>query len=131
MKTTPPEAVLSNSRRCARLCGLHGLLPQQLMAAGERAEELVVQVVPVGDDDQRRILHRRMQHDPPGVERHRQALARTLRVPDHADAPVAGLGVGLTLRQSRFRLIPPTGHVAVVNRRAGSPRPATFTAWNW
>ena len=32
-----------------------------------------------------------MQDQLPGVERHRQALARALGVPDNADAPVAGL----------------------------------------
>ena len=71
--------------------GLHRLLAQQLLAAGEGAEELVVQVVAVGDHHQGRVLHRRVQDDSPGVERHRQALARALRVPDHADPPVARL----------------------------------------
>ena len=35
------------------------------------------------------ILHRQVAHDAAGVERHRQALARPLGVPDHADPPVA------------------------------------------
>ena len=70
---------------------LDGRLPEQLLAAGERAEELVVEVVPVGQDDDRRVLHRGLGDDPPRVERHRQALPRPLRVPDDADAPVARL----------------------------------------
>jgi hypothetical protein len=37
--------------------GLNRLLPQQLAAAGEDAEELVVQVVAVGQHDNGRVLH--------------------------------------------------------------------------
>ena len=78
----------------------------------------------------RRVLHRRVQDDAPGVEGHRQALARALRVPDDADAPVARLAA---------RLLP--GLVAARRLRDPRPRPAcaarsvsstaTFTAWNW
>ena len=70
---------------------LHRRLAQQVAAAGEGAEELVVEVVAVGEHDDRRVLHRRVQDHAAGVEGHRQALARALRVPDDADAPVAGL----------------------------------------
>ncbi len=78
--------------------GLDGILAQQVAAAGEGAEELFVQVVSVGDDDDGRVLHRRIEDQPPGVESHAQALARTLRVPDDTDAPVAGLAAGLPAR---------------------------------
>ena len=71
--------------------GLHRRLPQQVAAAGERAEELVVEVVAVGDHDDRRVRHPRVEDDPPRVERHRQALARALSVPDNANPPVAGV----------------------------------------
>jgi len=70
------------------LC-LHRLLPQQFVAACESPKELIVQIVAVGDHDQRRVLHRWMQYDPSGIERHRQTLARALRVPHHADSLVA------------------------------------------
>ena len=42
---------------------LHRRLPEQLLAAGEGAEELVVEVVAVGQDDERRVLHRRVGDD--------------------------------------------------------------------
>jgi hypothetical protein len=71
--------------------GLYRRLPQQVAAAGEGAEELVVEVVAVRDDDDRRVRHGRVQDDPAGVEGHRQALARALGVPDDADTPVARL----------------------------------------
>ena len=70
--------------------GLHRLLPQQLVAVGERAEELVVEVVAVGEHDQRRVRHLRLLHELAGVEGHREALAAALGVPDDADAVVAG-----------------------------------------
>ena len=71
--------------------GLHRRLAQQVLAAGERAEELVVQVVAVGEHDDGRILHRWLADDRPRIERHGQALARTLGVPDDADAAIAGV----------------------------------------
>jgi hypothetical protein len=76
--------------------GLGRRLPQQVLAARKRAEELVIEVVPVGQHDDRRVLHRRFAHDPASVERHGQALARPLRVPDDADAAIAGLAAALT-----------------------------------
>ena len=50
---------------------------------------MVVEVVAVGQHDDGGVLHRQVAHDAAGVERHRQALARPLRVPDHPDPPVA------------------------------------------
>ena len=43
------------------LGGLDGILAQQVAAAGEGSEELVVQVVPVGDHDDGGVLHHRME----------------------------------------------------------------------
>ena len=74
--------------------GLQRRLAQQLLAAGERPEELVVEVVAVGEHHQGRVLHGRLADDAPGVEGHGQALARALGVPDHPDAPVARLTAG-------------------------------------
>ena len=59
------------------------------MAALELAEKLVVQIVAIRQGDNRGIIHRRVEDDLPGVEEHRKAFARSLRVPDHAAAPVA------------------------------------------
>src|SRR5450759_1602594 len=53
--------------------GLHGRLAQEIAAAGERAEELVVEVVAVGQDDDRRVGHRGLEDHPARVEGHGQA----------------------------------------------------------
>ena len=73
---------------CAAL-GLDGRLAQQVGAAREGREQLVVEVVAVRQHDDGGIRHRRLADDASGVERHRQALARPLGVPDHADPSVA------------------------------------------
>ena len=71
-------------------------------------EQLVVEIVAVGQHDQRWVLHRRVLDDLAGVERHQQALAGALRVPDDADLAVAA------------------------GRGRGSVRStACRTAWNW
>ena len=89
MKTTPPEATAQLRAQVGAVGGLHRRLAQQVAAAREGAEELVVEVVAVGEHDERRVRHRRVQDHAAGVEGHRQALAGALRVPDDADAPVA------------------------------------------
>ena len=94
VNTTPPEATEQLGAQVGAVGRLHRRLAQQLVAARERAEQLVVQVVAVGEHDDGRVLHRRAQDHPAGIERHRQALAGALRVPDHADAPVALLAAG-------------------------------------
>jgi hypothetical protein len=87
-------AVLQQLPQVGAALRLDGLLPQELPAAGEDAEELAVQVVAVGEDHDGRVLHRRVTDDTSCVEHHRQALARTLRVPDDADATVPRLAAG-------------------------------------
>ena len=77
---------------------LHRRLAQQVLATREGAEELIVEVVAVGKHDESRVLHRRLTDDAAGVERHRQALTRALRVPNHAHAPVTGLASRLATR---------------------------------
>src|SRR2546428_500057 len=47
--------------------GLYRLLTQQVPAACESGEQLVVEVVAVGDHDDRRVFHRRVQDQPPGI----------------------------------------------------------------
>ncbi len=61
----------------AKLCSVLRLdrgLPQELRAPGELSEQLVVQVIAVGEDDQRRVVHRRMEHHTSGEKGHREAL---------------------------------------------------------
>lgn len=71
--------------------GLHGCLAEDIRAALELAEKLVVEIVAVGKHHQRRALHRRMPHHTGGEEEHGKTLAAALRVPDHARATVARL----------------------------------------
>ena len=52
-------------------------LAQQIVAARERPEELVVEVVAIRQHDDRGIGHRRVQDDPPRVE----AIVRLLPEP--------------------------------------------------
>src|SRR5207253_2930662 len=68
--------------------GLHRRLAQEILAAREGAEKLLVEVVAVGEHDDGRVLHRQLADDASGVEGHRQSLARALRVPDPPEAPV-------------------------------------------
>ena len=129
VKTTPPAAT------CKLPAGVRGSrpapgLPQQILTARERAEELVVKVVAIGEDDERRILHRRLVDDAPGVERHRQALARALRVPDDADAPVARIASAAGRSRNRPRPRPRPGLTPSAAARNVS-RTASWTAWNW
>jgi len=83
--------------------GLDRRLAEQVPTAGERAEELVIKVVPVREHDDRRVFHRRFPDDPAGVEGHGQALSRALGVPDDAHPPVSGLAARLS---SRFEAAP-------------------------
>ena len=73
-------------------------LPQQVGAAREGREQLIVEVVAIGQHDDGGVLHRGLPDDASRVERHRQALARPLGVPDHADPPVASRAARLAAR---------------------------------
>ena len=109
--------------------GLLRVLPQQLADRCERGEQLVVEVVAVGDDDDGRVFHRRVQDQPPGIEGHRQAFARALRVPDDPDPLVAGLAAGAVPREIAFRPPPRLSGARLAARSVSST--ATLTAWNW
>ena len=78
---------------------LHRRLAKQVPAAREGAEELIVEIVAVGQHHHGRVGHRRLADDASGIEGHGEALAGALGVPDDADAPVARistrLGAGL------------------------------------
>ncbi len=69
--------------------GLLGVLAEKVLAEAECRGELVVQVVAVGQHDDRRVRKLRRLNRQPGEERHQEALSRSLRVPDHADLAVA------------------------------------------
>ena len=71
--------------------GLCGRLAQQIAAAREGAEWLVVEIIPIRQHDNGQVRHRRLADDAPGVEGHGEALARSLGVPDDADTPIARL----------------------------------------
>ena len=68
-----------------------------------------VEIITIGDDDDRRVLHLRLLHELGDETRHRDALARTLRVPDDAALsrtrldPLA-IGGARILDEIRFRL---------------------------
>ena len=68
---------------------LGGALGEQ-KAAVEAAEQLAVELIAVGDDDDGRVLELRMPRHQVGVQLHLHRLARALRVPHDA-----GLAVGL------------------------------------
>src|SRR5215831_10697351 len=84
LNTTPPEPTCNLARKSVAF-SLHRFLSEEIAAARKGREQLVVEIIAVGDHDDGRVFHRRVQDQPPGVEGHRQALARALRVPDDAD----------------------------------------------
>jgi len=67
---------------------LHRRLPEELMTGAECVVQLIVKVVAVRDDDERRIGKYRMLYHHSGVEGHGEGLAGALRVPYDAYPPV-------------------------------------------
>ena len=55
--------------------GLHRRLAEDVRAALELAEKLIVEIVSVGQHHQRRVLHRRMPHHAHAEEEHGETLA--------------------------------------------------------
>ena len=88
VNTTPPAIHLEFRPEIGPAFSLNRRLTQEILATGECPEQLVVQVVAVGEDDDGGVLHRRLADDAAGVESHRQALAGALGVPDNTDASV-------------------------------------------
>ena len=68
---------------------LLGRLPQQVLAAGEGGEELVVEVVAIGEHHQGGVGHLGMLDDFAGVEGHGKAFAGALGMPDDPGAAIA------------------------------------------
>jgi hypothetical protein len=71
------------------IAGLDRRVAEQLGAPRERAEQLIGQIVAIGDHHDRRVLRRRLVDHAARVERHRERLARALGVPDDADLAIA------------------------------------------
>ena len=71
--------------------GLLGRLAQEVLATGELAVELVVQIVAVGDDHNGGALQCRLQVM--GIKHHRQGLTAALGMPEHAALAVGDGGV--------------------------------------
>ena len=63
-------------------------LADQVRILREGAEQLVVQIVAVGDDQDGWVLQFQAAHQLPGIEDHQQALARALGMPDHPHPPI-------------------------------------------
>ena len=110
VKTTPPE----RDRRAARAdrrgrSACTGVWRSRSVAAGEGAEELVVEVVAVGQHDERRVLHRRVEDE---LARRRKPSSGSCRSPACA--------------RRRRRAGRPRG---ATPRRCAST--ALLTAWNW
>ena len=106
------NAARSNSQEFAQMSPVSRLfrrLSQELAAPSERTEQLIVQIVAVGNDDQCRVSHLRAPDDAPGVKCHSQAFARPLRVPDYAAAfvPVWArrLHGGINCRSNGVKLV--------------------------
>ena len=88
------------------------------MAAGKGAKELIVEIVAVSEHHDGGICHRRMQDHPPRIEGHRQALARSLRVPHHTDPTIARFTTWLMAR-----LVLPQGiGGSMLDRMSSSPQ---------
>lgn len=62
---------------------LDRILAQQIAAAPEGSEQLVVQIVAIGQDHQGRVLQLGQMHDAAGQKCHQERFAGALRVPDH------------------------------------------------
>ena len=59
VKITPPEGRSSSLRRSSRFSACCGVWRKQVLAHAEGAEQLVVEIVAVGEDHERGVLHRR------------------------------------------------------------------------
>jgi len=58
---------------------LHRRLTEQILAAGKRPEELIVQVIPIREYHEGGVLHRRFADDPPGVKLIFNTSSKTLQ----------------------------------------------------
>ena len=63
-------------------------LTQQIPTTRKRTKKLIIQIVAIRQNHNRRILHHRIPNNSPGVKSHRQTLTRPLRMPHHANPPI-------------------------------------------
>ena len=78
---------------CQQFCqvltarGVLGCLPQEILAPGKLAVELVVQIIPVSDNNDGRTFQRLLQTV--GVEDHGQRFSTALGMPEYAAFPIS------------------------------------------
>jgi hypothetical protein len=90
----------------AKVVSIFGLLwrlAQQVLAHAEGAEQLVVQIITVGQHHQCRVLHRSVLDDLAGIERHQEALSGALGVPDNAGLGSPPGAVAASVRATAWR----------------------------
>jgi hypothetical protein len=98
---------------------LNRLLADQVGAHRKGAEQLVVEIVAVGDHHDGRVFQLRQTHQLASVEGHQEALARTLGVPDDPNPPVAGTVVAHTRQPIVLGVLPRRIAERVGNRPQG------------
>ena len=87
-----------------------------MLTVAKGLKELLIQVVAVGDNDQRRVVHRLGQDQFTGIEDHGETLTAALSVPDHA-GPLIAFGLAGDGGQAiRFRFL--AHHLGRISRRA-------------
>ena len=131
VKTTPPEATAELLAKVRAALGLDRGLAQQVPAAGERAEELIVEIVAVGQDNDRGFAIGRVLRS---LARRRKPLSGSCPVPCVCQTtPIRrSLGAppdGARIRTRSASLPANYRRPAAAARRVSST--ATFTAWNW
>lgn len=62
---------------------------EQVSTPGASPEELIIEIVSIGQHDDGGVRHRLMQDDSPRIEGHRETLPRSLCMPHHTDPTVA------------------------------------------
>jgi hypothetical protein len=82
------------------------LTPENVVAALELAEKLVVEVVAVGQHHQRRIMHRGLADHPRGEEQHGETLAAALRLPDQTRTTLCLFDIGEPRKKFTSRPLP-------------------------
>ena len=103
VKMMCPASTASFARRSGRSSACSGADATH-RRNGRRFRTVDRQVVAVRQYDDRGVAHGRLPNDPPGIERHRQALARPLGVPDDADTPISYFSTSLPACIQSFAL---------------------------
>ena len=88
-------------------------MSENIAAPLELPEKLVIKVVSVGQNDERRVLHRVFANHASRKEQHRETLPTSLRVPDHSRPSIPRFS---TVHPAR-----PIRALFVANTRLGQP----------